>query len=315
MAMAEEDSRPAVPRVAAADDSIAHWIAELDDSQYLVRERATQNLLAAGSAGLEPLLAAANGSRPEPADRAVWILRQLSQSADRDQRQGALERLVQIKNRPRVVAEASEALARIQHELAVRAIAELGGQYIQAGDDEVWGGPMPTRVVLGETWRGGDAGLAHVAQLRDVEMVVVLSRDVSAAGLAQLNSMQSLRKVQLLGTSLEDADVADLRQKFQGRDIDFRRGALLGVRGNDGQQAAEVGFVQAGSAAAAAGIRVQDVIRKFDGKAVANFAELTAEIAKHRPDDEVSLEVSRGGQTIEMTVKLGRWKSPEARPK
>ena len=50
---------------------------QLDSNRYLVRERATQQLLARGPPALDPLLTAANGDRPEPADRAVWVLKNL----------------------------------------------------------------------------------------------------------------------------------------------------------------------------------------------------------------------------------------------
>src|SRR5688572_660180 len=66
----------------ATPEQIAQWIAQLDDNRYVVREEATSRLLETQGAGLDLLLAAANGQRPEPADRAVWILRRLSHAKD-----------------------------------------------------------------------------------------------------------------------------------------------------------------------------------------------------------------------------------------
>jgi len=85
--------------VANAAD-IARWIGALDDNRYLAREEATQHLIAAGSAALDPLLAVANSDQPEPADRAIWILRRLGNSRDNDLGVAALEHLAQLKAGP-----------------------------------------------------------------------------------------------------------------------------------------------------------------------------------------------------------------------
>ena len=87
---------------------------QLDSNRYLVREQATQQLLAAGAAAFDPLLAAANGDRPEAADRAVWVLRKLGDSDDRQLALAALDRLVQVKDRPAVVAEARQIQSRLR---------------------------------------------------------------------------------------------------------------------------------------------------------------------------------------------------------
>ena len=100
---ANADQSPANPPAADATQ-IAEWIRELDSNRYLVREQATQQLLTAGAAALDPLLAAANGNRPEPADRAVWVLTNLGDSDDRQLALSALDRLVQAQGRPIVVA-------------------------------------------------------------------------------------------------------------------------------------------------------------------------------------------------------------------
>src|SRR5690348_14412880 len=80
---AEEPKSPAAAKVASADE-ISAWIKDLDAGRYRTREEATQRLLAAGAPVLDPLLVVANGDPPEPADRAVWIMRNLSRSRDND---------------------------------------------------------------------------------------------------------------------------------------------------------------------------------------------------------------------------------------
>jgi S1-C subfamily serine protease len=92
--------------------------------------------------------------------------------------------------------------------------------------------------------------------------------------------------------------------------IDHRRGALLGVGAPavDATGPAIVGTVQSGSVAEAAGIKVGDQIQKFEDQPVPNFKALTALIAEHPAGDEVSVEILRGGEKIDLKIKLGEWK-------
>jgi hypothetical protein len=291
-------------------DEIAAWIADLDSNRYRTRERATQHLVTAGVGAMEPLLAAANGDRPEPADRAVWILRRMAESPELELRRAAVEQLVQVEGRPQVVAEAQEILTQIAHEVAVLAIEQLGGRYLEDGDDPNWGQPMAVRrVVLDDQWRGGDDGLVHLTKLHDVPLVMVIGADVSRQGVAQLAQLESLAGLWLYGTRLTDRDVAALREQMPGVEIDYRRGALLGVRGSDGGGAAIVQAVQPDTAAAVAGIRNGDVIRKYNGEPVSDFKHLTSKIAQNMPGDTIKLEIIRANQPLEIEVTLGRWKS------
>jgi hypothetical protein len=294
---------------APSDDEIARWIAELDSGRYQVREQATQRLLGAGGAAMDALLAAANGDRPEPADRAVWILRRLSNGEDVAVRRPVLERLVQLRNRPDVVAEAEQALGEIKSELAIGEITRLGGRFVREGADVPWGRVLADCVVLDDGWKGGDDGLKYLRDLKNVPLVVIIGTDISAQGLTQVQLADSVQALQLYGTRLDAAGAAKLQEAWAGVQIDYRRGALLGVRGIDANGVAMVQTVQEGTAAAAAGIHPRDVIRKIDGQPIANFSELTQRIAKCLPGDEVALEIQRGRQKVEMKVKLGRWQS------
>ena len=84
--------------------------------------------------------------------------------------------------------------------------------------------------------------------------------------------------------------------------------ALLGVTtqpnptGDDG---AVVVDVQAGSAAAAAGIREGDIITHLDGDVVDGPEALAALIAGHRPGDEITVDFERNGETQTVDATLG----------
>ncbi len=300
-------------RTAPSAQQIAAWIVELDDDRYAVREQATAQLLAAGPAALDPLLVAASGDRPEPADRAVWVLRKLSNGQEPRLRRPALERLAQLENRPQVVAAAKQSLAVLRHQEAAEAIKELGGQYIAqqypAGTERL----TIAQVVLDDGWRGGDEGLKYLADLQGVRQVIIIGTDITSEGLATLTNVEMIESLWLYGTKLEADQIPPLRETLPRVTIDYRRGALLGVGGAapDGPGPAVVADVRTGSSAAAAGIRVGDVIRTFDSQGVRDFKDLTAKIAEHRPGDEVRLEILRGSQHINMTVTLGQWRADQ----
>ncbi|WP_256009637.1 trypsin-like peptidase domain-containing protein [Desertivirga xinjiangensis] len=62
--------------------------------------------------------------------------------------------------------------------------------------------------------------------------------------------------------------------------------------------------VQAGSAAASAGLKAGDVIQSIDGTKVASSAEFSERIARHRPGDKIQLSFLRNGKTGNANVTL-----------
>jgi hypothetical protein len=301
----------------AKPEEIAAWITDLDDNRYLVRETATRRLLETGVSSLDPLLAVANGRRPEPADRAVWILRRFGAGKDQQLRRQALERLTLVQSRPQVAAAARNALIELRHKDAVEAIQQLGGRYDDSGEYTMAiGRHFLPRVVIDRQWRGRDEGMSHLRDLVAARTVVIIGADISAAGLAHLQHVNQLNDVVLYGTKLEPEDAEKLQKDLPGVEFDYRRGGLLGVAAVPAEETgpAAVGTVQRGSAAEAAGIKVGDIIQKFEDQPVPSFRALTDMIGDHRGGDEVTLEVMRGGQPIKFKVKLGEWQSADLAP-
>jgi PDZ domain len=312
VAASEVAAAPARP--APTQQQVAGWIGELDHNRYVVREAATRHLLAAGTLAFDALLAAANGDRPEPSDRAIWILRRSNAAQDPLVRRKALEYLARVEGRPQVAAAAREALAQIEHNEAVRAIQELGGRFVSAQFINAVGPFSEGRIILDQQWRGGDAGLTHLRHVLGLRQVIIIGTDISVQGLAQLKDCELLQDLWLYGTKLEPEDLPEVKKLLPAQvAIDYRRGALLGVGSNspDGLGPAVVGTVQPGSAAETAGIQVGDVIQRFEGEQIANFKTLTAKIGDHRPGDDVTIEVLRGDETTEFKLKLGQWQTIE----
>ncbi len=83
------------------------------------------------------------------------------------------------------------------------------------------------------------------------------------------------------------------------------RGPYLGVQGEPEAKGAKIAQVLPGSPAEKAGVRTGDVILKFDGKPVHNFAALQTYVGDCQSGAEVSLELIRGEQHKQIKVVIG----------
>jgi serine protease Do len=82
-------------------------------------------------------------------------------------------------------------------------------------------------------------------------------------------------------------------------------GGFLGVGLADEGPGAVVGKVEPNTAAAKAGLKVNDVILSVSGKAVADAEELIRTLGRHKPGDTVTLLILRGEDKLEFKAKLG----------
>ncbi|MFL5826786.1 MAG: S1C family serine protease [Thermoleophilaceae bacterium] len=63
--------------------------------------------------------------------------------------------------------------------------------------------------------------------------------------------------------------------------------------------------VESGQAGESGGLKVGDVIKKIDGRTVADSTDITAAVSNHAPGDKVKIEIQRNGQSKTLTVTLG----------
>jgi hypothetical protein len=298
------DARPQ----AAADAQIAALIAELDNNRYVVREQATQKLLVAGASALDPLLAAANGGRPEPADRAVWVLRKLGNSQDRQLALAALDRLIQLKGRPAVVQEATRARSRFYELECQEALAKLGGKLAILDRMTLeYGAIQLVHIVLDKDWHGTPHDLECLADLDQHRFFRIEGAAVGNAEIKPFESMDHIVQLQIWRTRVTPEAVDAFKQQQPKTNVHVKNQALLGIGGGNHKGGVMVQRVEDGTAASAAEIAENDVITHLNGKQVKDFDRLTAEIAQHKPGEQIEVTILRGSEKLTKRVTLGEW--------
>ena len=300
------EERPAASEAKPATaDEIATWIKSLDDARYRAREEATQHLLDAGAAALDPLLVVANGDRPEPADRAIWIMRRMGRSRDNILALAALEHLVQLQNRPGIVAKADAELTDRSVSACEQRLSPLGAE-MASQLEPVEAAMVPVLLVrLGEKWHGTNDDLRQVAQLRQLRHFRLEGAPIGDEVVKMFAAKEKLAYLQLIDTKVTPAAVDAVKDKHPDAVVYVRNQALLGVAAETHAAGVMVIMVQQGSAAANAGILQGDIIATLDGSPLPDFDRLTARIAQHQPGDKVEVEIVRNDKRLKLTPVLG----------
>ena len=81
---------------------------------------------------------------------------------------------------------------------------------------------------------------------------------------------------------------------------------FLGVQGDPETKEAKISKVFPGTPAEQAGLKVGDIVLKFDGQEIAEFAKLSSIVADKAPGDKVKIQVKRGEETLDLEVVIGK---------
>lgn len=280
----------------------------LADPQFRNREAAARRLASRKFAAVAPLAELARSGSAEASVRAFEILRQIYRDGD-DATCEAVETALESLSRSENVfvatrAESSiDAVASTWHRRAIDAFVRLGGviRYfnansgIEPADGDKYDRPIQY-AIINKSWAGGDEGLKHLRRIEDFRVPT----DVRGASLYVIN-----------GTVTKPA-IAALEAALPNLQVQQRGPACLGVTpGIQGLRPAEKGlmvaFVKEGSAAQLAGIRVNDVILKFNGHEVNDFETLVDKISEKQPGDKVAVVFLRDDVEETTTVELRGW--------
>jgi hypothetical protein len=308
--LAEEAQPPVAESVDVAGVDVAGvdvvgLVRKLDSNRYREREEATLALVESGNVALDPLLAAANGDRPEASDRAVWVLKKLGDSPDRDAALAALERLVQVRNRPTVVAEALAIQTRLRFAVCQENLAKLGGQ-LSVMDIPMTdvGMVSAVRLELGDNWRGTVDDLKCLVDLDQQHFFRLIGKKIDDDVIRLFETKNDLRYLQVFMSRVTPAAADALKAKQPKAVVYIRNRALLGIQGESQPNGVKVILADPRYGAASAGIQRDDVVTKIDGKPLQDFDRLTAIISQREPGDVVEVTVLRGEQTLTIKVPL-----------
>jgi membrane-associated protease RseP (regulator of RpoE activity) len=296
---------------ATSSTSIRQWIKELSSDDFGTREAATQNLTRAGRAALSEVAAAAQQDDLEVTTRAVSLLRSLLMSGDGETEEAAATALEQVA-KAQVTSSAGQAadiLRSYSEVLEQRAIHQLRqlGAVVQIGNPRT-GQADCQQVVLGVSWHGRISDLSLLKRVSDLEYLGFHGIPLTDDDLPTIMGLARLDTLELFGTRVTEAGVERLRLAYPGTRIDRRSNAMLGVRGGVNAGMCQIDEVQSGTAAERAGLMAGDVVLKFQGHPVADFDQLTVQIANCRAGDNVIVQVRRGEETLDKPVTLGEWR-------
>ena len=139
--------------------------------------------------------------------------------------------------------------------------------------------------------------LADVPRLSFVDLKYVRIGDGAVESLAKIKQAQSLR---IFGTDMTFAGADKLKAALPMAKVDYRRGGFLGVGGSQlSPIGCEIGRLTDNSAAATAGMQLNDIILRYEGQPVESFEKLTELIAHNGVGETVTIDVARDVQFLQ----------------
>ena len=117
----------------------------------------------------------------------------------------------------------------------------------------------------------------------------------------------TVEKATLVGTD-QSTDIAVIKVSGDSsllHPLTFGSSSSLQVGDSSSGTGALVSTVKADTPASKAGLKAGDVITAIDGATVANADDLTAKINAHKPNQKVTLTVTRSGKSLSIDVTLG----------
>jgi hypothetical protein len=182
------------------DQEILKWVRDLDSDRFLDRELATERLIMAGVAAVEPIVQALAANNLEVTTRGIHILQELALQSELATSEAARDALEKVAA-PRVTSaarRAAEALARldlVRHERALEDLKLLGAVVDSRQ------APLGFQIIeqlsieIGEHWRGKPADLVRLSWLRSVDQLIISHEgldDQTLAIVAQMPELPSL---------------------------------------------------------------------------------------------------------------------------
>lgn len=152
-----------------------------------------------------------------------------------------------------------------------------------------------------------DAGIKQLAGMRELRTLALMYLPITDNSLQTLKEFQDFEKIKIYGCKITPTGADELDEALTVTEVDYRRGAFLGIACLEDHPQCVIYKVTLNGAAQKAGLMPNDVIYEYEGKRVGNFESLTALIAKNVQGDKVTMKILRNEQKLTKTITLGEW--------
>lgn len=203
--------RSGAERSTATPDQLDRWIDQLNADQFLIREAAVRNLIAAGEPAVARLQTAIPKGSLEMVIRGVHVLRELALSEELDAESSAVSALERLAE-PKLTAAAQRAqgaLAGLAEVRQTRASEELQRLGARIGSSQMMLGFQViedvTEIDIGERFTGTERDLRRLRWLAGVKRVKFTGPQVTDTWMDALSNMPHITSLQLKKTSVTTA--------------------------------------------------------------------------------------------------------------
>lgn len=221
--LAAQDS--AAAKSPPASEQVAHWVKALDADEFLDRETAMLALVDAGPMVLPALEPVLSGGSLEATSRAFFVVRQIGLTGDTEAQEQVSRLLADLAGRkeaPTLARRAAAALAELNQQRSVKALAELeelGAKLVRL---DVGGGlfeePVQS-IEIGEEFHGSDDDLRRLKWVTDVPVLLLTGKKASDTWVKYAAAMPSLEKLHLYQAAVTNAGLAPLAGNSTVREL------------------------------------------------------------------------------------------------
>ncbi|MCH3964662.1 MAG: trypsin-like peptidase domain-containing protein [Clostridium sp.] len=203
------------------------------------------------------------------------------------------------------------AVIKVTTKVAMPAVAELGdSSKLQVGDPVVAIGNPLGKELLGSVTSGIISATNREISVGDTSQSFLQTDAAINPGNSGGALVNSLGQVVGVNSAKIGGDVEGIGFSIPINTVKSKLSGLLkpslkiGIACIDSDQGVYIAEVERSSPAEKAGLQVDDIIQKFDGKKVTSVNEINEIKAKHKSGDTVSIVVSRDGKIKTLNLTL-----------
>ncbi len=210
-----------------AEKSVGYWVKQLGNDHFLRREKATKELIKAGTGAIDELVAVIQTGDLEVIERATEVITEIALARPPSDDGGAWEQLSKLAEHGagRRASRARAAIDEIREHRASQARHALASAGITVGMDEfaIRAISQPRMVVqIDEKWRGDIESLQWLAWLEGVENVRIKGPAVTREVIEQVVEIPDLQTLAIVDGQVDDATLAPLVNMSRIHAIEFR---------------------------------------------------------------------------------------------